>query len=80
MLDDLQPVSETEVAGRVRAEVDDARRRVFATPAALARYVMGRLMDDLIGRVEGMQLAELLERAIAPVPIIETTIAKQVRT
>ena len=60
--------------------MDDARRRVFATPAALARYAMGRLMDDLIGRVEGMQLAELLERAIAPVPIIETTIAKQVRT
>jgi glutamyl-tRNA(Gln) amidotransferase subunit E len=52
-------------AARVDALVAQIEPRAFPTPQKLQRALMGRLMADLAGRVEGRRVAELVRAALA---------------
>jgi len=65
---DFSPLSDAaldDLLERRLAELDDAR---FATPAKKCRALCGRLMDDLIGRVDGRRVAERVQARLRVPP------------
>jgi glutamyl-tRNA(Gln) amidotransferase subunit E len=71
----VRPATDEELDRRVDEAIDAARRRTFKTEQALARHVMGALMADLIGRVDGRRLAALVETRVTGrqrVAVVET--------
>lgn len=64
MLARMRPISDTELATLVELAVAAADRASFPTTTKLHRHLMGELMRDLIGRVEGERLHELVQASL----------------
>jgi hypothetical protein len=61
----IAPLPDAEGILHVDAAIAEASRRRFRIPAARERYLMGQLMRDLIGRVDGRRLLDLLRGKLA---------------
>ena len=57
----MHPVTEDELNGLLDEAITRAESKIFATPARQQRYLMGQLMQILVGRIEGKRLAEMLD-------------------
>lgn len=69
-LDEIVPVTNEELAGHVEAAFAGCTRRRFATAAKRERFVTGRLMRKLVGRIEGRRLRGIVEtRRAGPEPV-----------
>jgi glutamyl-tRNA(Gln) amidotransferase subunit E len=64
----LRPCSDEELAGYVRAAVDGLNHERFATADKKHRYLMGKLMRNLAGRVDGRRVAEAVARELEAYP------------
>ncbi len=64
---DMHPAADARIDAAIEAALDAASPDRFATEAKRRRFVMGRLMAELIGRVEGAILLERLDRKLAMV-------------
>ena len=74
---DMQPATEARIEQTIDRALDAAAPRHFATRRKRERYVMGRLMAELIGRVEGTALLRRLgERLDRPRPAVPRERAK----
>jgi glutamyl-tRNA(Gln) amidotransferase subunit E len=67
----LTPASESEVRDGLRSRLAQLDARRFETPAQQARFLCGRLMEDLLGRCEGRRLAELAQAAVGKEPVAQ---------
>ena len=66
MLDELQitPIEDDELDAVVADAILESEEMAFKAPGQRHRYLMGRLMRDLVGRVEGKRLADCLAEQI----------------
>ncbi len=62
---DMRPATEAQLNDLIDQAVADAAPRSFATVDKRARFVMGRLMTRLIGRVDGQRLLERVAERLA---------------
>jgi glutamyl-tRNA(Gln) amidotransferase subunit E len=60
----MKPMSDDEAAAHVTRVVSDFDFATLRHPEAAHRYLMGRLMHDLLGRTEGVDVSRLLEAAL----------------
>ena len=77
-LETVRPVADEELATRIADARAAAAWRTFTSEAARSRHLMGRLMADLVGRVEGRRLRRLLDEDDA-IPTIETCLERRAR-
>ncbi len=61
---DMQPATEARIDESIDRALDAATPERFATRKKRERYVMGRLMAELIGRVEGTTLLQRLGKRL----------------
>jgi len=61
---DMKPATDERIDAAIERALDAASPEHFATPAKRRRFVMGRLMGELIGRVEGGTLLGRLDRKL----------------
>ena len=59
---DIQPSSDDDLRCRITQVVQDSDSSRFATDAKHRRYLMGRIMQELIGRVDGRRVSEMLTK------------------
>lgn len=70
---DMQPAPRTRIDEAIDRALDATPVHRFATVQKRRKYLMGRLMDDLIGRVEGSSLlARLDERLTHAQPVVQS--------
>ncbi len=64
---DMKPATDERIDAAIEEALDTASPERFATDAKRRRFVMGRLMGELIGRVEGATLIGRLDRKLQAV-------------
>jgi len=64
---DMKPATDQDIDAAIERALDTASPQRFATEAKRRRFVMGRLMRELIGRVDGATLFERLDRKLQAV-------------
>ena len=64
---DMKPATDQDVEAAIDLALDDASPQRFATEAKRRRFVMGRLMGELIGRIDGAPLLGRLDRKLQAV-------------
>ena len=64
---DMKPATDERIDAAIEEALDTASPQRFATDAKRRRFVMGRLMGELIGRVDGAILLGRLDRKLQAV-------------
>jgi glutamyl-tRNA(Gln) amidotransferase subunit E len=64
---DMKPATDQDVDAAIERALETASPGRFATDAKRRRFVMGRLMGELIGRIDGATLLERLDRKLQAV-------------
>ena len=60
----MNAVTEEELTRLLDDAITHAKSKIFTTPARQQRYLMGQLMQILVGRIDGKQLAERLDERL----------------
>ena len=63
----MKPATDERIDAAIEEALDTASPQRFATDAKRRRFVMGRLMGELIGRVDGAILLGRLDRKLQAV-------------
>jgi glutamyl-tRNA(Gln) amidotransferase subunit E len=67
----IKPLSDGEIHQVVREQVTKVRERRFATPQAKCRYLMGEILREYMGCVEGRRLLAWVQNKLQVVPELD---------